>query len=277
MGSTKMTGLERTIGRAFRNRKFLLTALTHPSYQNSIEAKPPRNPTGFGTAQSLNRSDSRAKPSADQFQRFEFLGDSIINYFVATNLYEQFPNADEGLLSRLRSILVSRKLLARLGRSIRLRSYLNLGERERKLPEALKEKMVSDAFEALVAALYFDRGKKAVEQFLMKCFAPYFNQKRLFAFDPNPKSALQEEVQKKFGVLPAYHAQLGKSKDVFTAWVTIKGRMKTKGRGRTKQEAEAQAAAALLKKLKAKSLKSSSAKGIAQEGSGRRLKAPGPI
>ncbi len=225
-----MTRLERTIGCSFRNKNLLSIALTHPSCQNEYEAA----------------------AAGENFQRFEFLGDSILNYFIAREIYERFPKADEGILSRLRSILVSRKLLARIARSIRLRSYLRLGEREQKQPGQIREKILADAFEALVAAIYFDRGRKAVERFLLKCFKSYFNQKKLFQFDPNPKSTLQEYTQKQFGTLPVYRARQEKNHGIFTAWVTIKRRSKTKGQGRTKQEAESQAAAALLRKLKIK-------------------------
>ncbi len=225
-----MTRLEQTIGFRFRNKDLLLAALTHPSYQNEKGAKAP----------------------VKGFQRFEFLGDSILNFFIARKLYDLFPEANEGLLSRLRSILVSKKFLAKTARAIRLRSSLLLGERERKQPALLREKILADAFEALLAAIYFDRGQKAVEKFLLQRFKPYFNQKKLFQFDPNPKSTLQELTQKKFGVLPAYQTRHGENHQSFTAWVTIKRKMKTKGAGRTKQEAESQAAAALLKKLKIK-------------------------
>ena len=225
-----MTKLERTAGLRFRNKNLLLAALTHPSYQN----------------------DKGLKTPVEGFQRLEFLGDSILNFFIARRLYALFPEANEGLLSRLRSILVSKKFLAKIARSIRLRSSLLLGERERKQPKSLHEKIMADAFEALLAAIYFDRGQRAVEKFLLKCFKPYFNQKKLFQFDPNPKSTLQELIQKKFGILPVYQAHHNKNSQSFTAWVTIKRKLKTKGVGRTKQEAESQAATALLKKLKLK-------------------------
>ena len=242
-----MTRLEKTVGCSFRHKNLLLAALTHPSYTNENEPWIPS--------------------SSQSFQRLEFLGDSILNFFIATNLYDRFPEANEGLLSRLRSILVSRKLLARIGRSIGLKTHLKLGERERKQPDSLREKIVADAFEALVAAIYFDRGKTAVEKFLRKCFESYFDQKKLFAFDPNPKSVLQEETQKNFFVLPVYRTQQGKNRESFIAWVTIKGRLKTRGQGRTKQEAEAEAAAGLLKKLKAQSKRLIGKKAIKKQAS----------
>jgi len=223
-----MTRLEQTIGYRFKNKNLLLAALTHPSYQNEKEIN----------------------VLVENFQRLEFLGDSILDFFIARKLYALFPEANEGLLSRLRSILVSKKFLAKIARTIQLRPALRLGERERKLPSALREKILADAFEALVAAIYFDRGQKTAERFLLKCFKPYFNPKKLFQFDPNPKSTLQEYTQKKFGILPNYQSKYEKKRERFKVRVSIKRKMKAEGVGRTKQEAESQAAAALLKKLK---------------------------
>ena len=225
-----MKRLEKTIGLKFRKKDLLRTALSHPSY-----------PTVEQTVE-----------TAINFQRLEFLGDSILNFFIARKLYQFFPKANEGMLSRLRSTLVSRKLLARIARSIHLRIYLPPGKRKREWSEPNREKTLADTFEALVAAIYFDRGEKAVQQFLMKYFKPYFDPKKLFQLDPNPKSALQEYTQKNFGGLPVYQVRSAKNGQAFLASVTIKGRKKAKGKGRTKQEAESQAAAALIKKLKIK-------------------------
>ena len=225
----KKQGLDKTLGRTFRNKRLFLTALTHPSHPAANQN------TGF----------------SEQFQRLEFLGDTILNFFIATELFRRFPQADEGQLSRLRSILVSKKLLAKMARSLRLSDF-NPQTDETNGANSGNDKILSDIFEALIAAIYFDRGKKAANRFLLKHFKPYFNQKKLISFDPNPKSTLQEYAQKKSGILPVYRTQFEKKHGLFTAYVTIKRRMKTKGRGRTKQEAESQAAALLLKKLKFK-------------------------
>jgi ribonuclease-3 len=235
MKPTSSKELDRTLGVTFRNRKLLLAAITHPSFLNEYDQ--------FHARQ-------RMKSNQD-FQRFEFLGDAVLNYFIAAKLYETFPKADEGLLSRLRSILVSRKLLARIARSIRLGRFLLLGTRERGQPVPTREKILADAFESLLAAIYFDRGLKAAEKFLLKCFLPYLDQKKLFRFDPNPKSALQESAQKKFHILPKYRVDRA-SDGLFTASVTLKKNLTAEGKGHSKQEAETQAARALLKKLKAK-------------------------
>ena len=218
---------QKAFGYSFRNPKILKAALTHPSFQEEANA------------QELN------------FQRFEFLGDSILNSFIAHQLYELFPDANEGTLSRLRSVLVCRKLLAQIASKLHLEKYLYLGAQERKQFKIFYEKIMADSFEALIAAIYLDQGTVRVDQFLAKCFKTYLNQKKLTAFQPHPKSLLQEFSQKELKILPIYETKeerLGK----FVSSVKIDETMKAKGRGKTKSEAEAQAAGKLIKKLKVK-------------------------
>ena len=210
MDKSSFGQLERFIGRPFRNKKSLLTALTHPSYP----------------------SQDAQQEVSQNFQRLEFLGDSILNLFIATRLYRLYPDANEGLLSRMRSILVSRKLLARIACTIRLKDALRMGDHERNPSHAAHEKIMADAFEALVAAVYFDRGLKAAEVFLDQCFKPHLDRRKLFRFDPNPKSSLQEFVQKKYGRLPVYRVKQHDDGS-FTAWGSVK-RWGNKGEGGTK-------------------------------------------
>lgn len=231
-----MTGIEKTIGHAFKKQKLLLWALTHPSYPDL--------------------DGSRGL----YFQRLEFLGDSIINSFVAFEIYQIFPDANEGVLSRLRSILVSRKILAEIAGKLKLKKYIRLGHQEEKQFDLIYEKIMADAYEALVAAIYLDRGRKKVEGFLAKCFKPYLNQRKLFQFHSHPKSILQEYSQKKSGVLPRYETQFDPIKNLFQTYASIDKKRKAQGSGRTKQEAEAAAALALIQKLKIKKKKISSRK-----------------
>ncbi len=228
LSQNQVTLCEKKIGVKFKNKELLKTALIHPSFQS------PKIP----------RSHSQ------KFQRFEFLGDSVLNFFAASELFKTFPEGDEGFLSQMRSILVSKKLLAKISRSLGLPKILLTGISGAFGQPLPQDKILADSLEVLIAAIYFDRGPKIAKRFLARCFTPYFNQKKLFRIDPNPKSALQEFVQKKFRVLPTYHSQ--KNQDGFIAWVSVKPLkriLKMKGEGVTKQEAEASAAAMLLTKL----------------------------
>ncbi len=221
-----MTGIEKTIGWKFKRPGLLNSALTHPSFQDLEEA------------------------GGLYFQRLEFLGDAIINSFIAFNIYGSFPNANEGTLTRLRSLLVSKKTLSEIAIRLKLSKFIRVGEQEQKKLEFIQDKILADAFEALIAAIYLDRGRKKVELFLDKCFAPYFKKKNLFDFTSHPKSTLQEYTQKKSGALPKYESAFKIRKEIFETCVTVEKKLKAKGQGRTKQEAEANAAAALIRKLK---------------------------
>lgn len=221
-----MTALEKKLGLSFKNPKLLASALSHPSY------------SGLEASEGL------------RFQRFEFLGDSIINSFVAFQIYQIFPYANEGVLSRLRSILVSRKILAEIAVKLNLYKHLRLSGQEQF--NWVREKIIADAFEAVVAAVYLDCGRKNTELFLTRCFKSYLNRKRLLQFTSHPKSTIQEYSQKKFGLLPVYQTQFDSKKKWFVSYVTVNKKMKTKGTGRTKQEAESEAALKLIGKLKTK-------------------------
>jgi ribonuclease-3 len=164
----------------FKNKIWLESSLAHPSYRNE-------NPS--------------YKFSHD-FDRLEFFGDCVLNYVVCRKLFAKFPQADEGLLSRLRSILVSRKILSRIVRETDLTKHLKLGRGLQGQDDFLKSKIYADAYEAVIAAIYFDQGFDKTEKFLLKCFAGYFDIKKLFRLDPNPKSTLQELSQRHWQKLP---------------------------------------------------------------------------
>ena len=115
----------------FQNLKLKDAALLHPSYRNE-------NPK---------------HELYEDFDRLEFFGDSVLNFVMCQKLYDKFPEADEGLLSRLRSILVSRKILSRIAREIGLPQFLKLGRGLSSQEDFHKSKMFADAFEALIAAL----------------------------------------------------------------------------------------------------------------------------
>lgn len=223
----KHSGLEKVVGVKFKKPKLIEAALSHPSYRNEMPVE----------------TDLAC------FQRLEFLGDAVLNYFIARKLYELFPDANEGQMSRLRSTLVSRKILARVAKTIRLRKFLKLGRIDQNGFAFPEEKILADSLEALIAAIYFDRGLKTTDKFLARYFSPYLNEKKLLRLDPNPKSTLQEMVQKDYHILPTYHPGI-KRGDFFIASVSVRGKLKTNGRGRTLREAEADAAGKLIQKLK---------------------------
>lgn len=204
------------------------SALTHPSFRYENQVK-----------------------GLDHFDRMEFLGDAILNEVICHRIYNSFQDADEGLLSRLRSTLVSRKILIKIARTLKLNTFIRLGRGfKRSSPAFLKAKILADVFEALIAAVYFDRGKKAAERFILKNFEGYFDIKKLFRLDPNPKSTLQEVSQKYWKKLPQYDSVMVAKGIQVTAW--IDGQKRAKAIARSRKEAEEKAARALIIKLRKK-------------------------
>ena len=217
----------RPFGLTFTNPKLLEAALAHPSYRNE---HPP-------------------VPLAD-FDRLEFFGDAVLNYVICCELIKKFPSADEGILSRLRSTLVSRKILARVARHIKLGRFLKLGVGLRKDKGNQQSKILADAFEAVIAAIYEDKGLGAAQGFILKHLSAYLNPRRLLRLDPNPKSTLQELSQKLWKKIPEY------------SWKTVRQGIRVEVRagkkhrtavtGKNRRELEEKAARELLKKLRQK-------------------------
>jgi len=209
----------------FYSKRHLMSAFIHPSFDHE-------NPSG----------------RKSNFERLEFFGDSILNFAVCEKLFEMFPNASEGSLSRLRSILVSRKILSRISKKMELWKLTLFGRNEQFLKDPYRTKLLADILEAFIGALYLDRGLKTARLFIWKYWQPYFNERKLFELDPNPKSTLQEFTQRFYRALPNY--QIKPVKNGFLCKIKLPNRAVGIGKGFSKQESEEQAAQALIVKLK---------------------------
>lgn len=186
-----------------------------------------------------------------EFQRLEFFGDSILNFTICRKLFTEFPELNEGALSRLRSLLVSKKILLKIAREIKLKRCVKIGKDLPLRAISDKTKVLSDCLEAFIGALYLDRGMTQTEKFIGKIYAKLFDLKKLNRLGINPKNTLQEYAQKTTGELPHYKT-IGAGKG-FTSEVFLSKKETAKGEGTTKREAEEKAARALIKKLKIKS------------------------
>lgn len=215
---------------SFRDKRWFLSATTHPSF---------RNENAFDLGET----------ALDDFDRMEFLGDSFLNWTMCKKLYQLFPEANEGFLSRLRSILVSKKILNRIAKEIKLFRHLRFGKSLQEHPDLMNSKMISDCLEAFFAALYFDCGPEKTEKFLLKIFKPYLDAKRLLRLDPNPKGALQELSQKHWQKIPAYSCSVDHSGKV-TACVEISASKKASAHGKNRKDAEEKAARLLIQKIR---------------------------
>lgn len=209
------------------NLSWYQAALTHPSFRN----------------------ENAIGKDLEDFDRLEFLGDSILNEIVCQKLFTLFPEADEGLLSKLRSILVSQRVLSRIAKTIKLGKILHVGKSLRhNLKGPPETKILTDTLEALFAAIFFDQGRAKTETFILKHFKGYFDPKLLFRLDPNPKSTLQEMTLKKWQKLPEYK-HVYSSKGVTTT-VSIGRKRKAKRFDKIKRDSELKAARALIQFLR---------------------------
>ena len=211
------------LGLDFDNPELFLTALTHRS------------------------------ASADNNERLEFLGDSILGFVIAQKLYDTFPNSCEGVLSRLRAGLVNQETLAELARKFQIGDYLRLGSGELKSGGFRRDSILSDALEAIMGALFKDQGFIACQQFIIRLFAEKLNALSLDNWQKDPKTQLQELMQSKKMDLPEYTliSMSGLAHDqVFSVKCTTPMSSKSSvGSGVSRKKAEQSAAEQMLELL----------------------------
>ena len=137
-------------------------------------------------------------------ERLEYLGDSILGFVIAHRLYDMFPSASEGDLSRLRASLVNQTSLAELAREHSLGDYLILGSGELKSGGFRRDSILSDALEAIMGALLKDQGVGICSQWILDLFAKKLAQLDLNNWSKDPKTQLQEFLQSRKIDLPVY-------------------------------------------------------------------------
>ena len=197
----------------------------------------------------------RSAPGANN-ERLEFLGDAVVNLAIAHRLYQAFPLATEGELSRLRARLVSREPLAEIAVSLGLGETLQLGSGELRSGGFRRQSILADALEALCGAIFLDGGLGAVESIIARLFT-----ERIAALPSpealkDPKTRLQEYLQSRSLTLPRYlilgiegedHAQ------TFTVSCEVPGlALRVEGGGSSRRRAEQQAAQAMLEAIEAR-------------------------
>src|SRR5690554_3854573 len=172
--AVRLSRLESALGYVFKQRSLLIQALTHRSH------------------------------GATHNERLEFLGDAVLNFVVASLLFDRFPRTDEGDLSRMRASLVRQATLADIATSLSLSDYLKLGEGELKSGGFRRPSILSDALEAVFGAVYLDGGFEATAYVISRQYEPI-----LLTVDPktlgkDPKTLLQEMLQGRRLDLPVY-------------------------------------------------------------------------
>ncbi|MDY5576981.1 MAG: ribonuclease III [Lachnospiraceae bacterium] len=219
--------LEKTIGYVFQDKKLLELAMTHSSYSNDLK-----------------------KGKMNNNERLEFLGDAVLELTSSEVLFHTYKDKPEGELTRLRASLVCEPTLAACAREINLGSYLLLSHGEERTGGRERDSVTSDAFEALIGAIYLDGGYESSKAFVQKYVLNDIENKHLFY---DSKTILQEILQKDFKERVEYVLtdEAGPDHDKhFKVNAIFQGRVIGAGEGKTKKRAEQQAAYEAILKLK---------------------------
>lgn len=215
--------LQDTLGYVFKQQQLLTQALTHRSYANQNN------------------------------ERLEFLGDGVLNFIIAHQLFDRFNHLSEGDLSRLRAQLVKEATLFDIAQTIKIGELLHLGEGELKSAGWRRPSILSDALEAIIGACYLDGGFEQAEAMVMKLYADKLDNINPESIQKDAKSRLQEYLQSKKISLPDYqvvsiegeaHAQNFK-----VSCEVQKLNIIQHGEGSSRRNAEQQAASLVLKAI----------------------------
>ena len=219
--------LEKAIGYEFRDKSLLAMALVHSSFSNEHK-----------------------KEQIPNNERLEFLGDAALELASSRYLYEHFPEEPEGVLSRRRAAIVCEPSLAECARTVGLGRHLQLGKGEEKNNGRERDSLLSDAFEAVIGAMFLDGGFTVAERFVRRFVMEKMTDKPVYS---DSKTALQETVQSSLTDSICYEllSEEGPEHDkTFTVEVKIGGLPYGTGSGHNKKIAEQEAAAAALERLK---------------------------
>lgn len=224
-----LAALQQTLGVWFNDPSLLEQALVHSSYVNE-------NP-GFA-------------PTSNE--RLEFLGDAILGFIVTEELYQRFSQFSEGEMTKLRSSLVRRDALSRMARAISLGNYLYLGKGEEASGGRRKPANLAGALEALIAAIFLDRGLSAARDFVLRSADKALNKVLSQGVEADYKSQLQEIIQARQQQTPTYKVieAVGPDHDrAFTVEVRVGDTVLGRGSGKSKKVAETEAARSALDRI----------------------------
>ena len=219
--SINISTFQKKIGIIFINRKILLKSLTHKS--------------------------SNAK---ENNEKLEFLGDRVLGLIISKKLLELFPNDKEGVLDKKLASLVNRKKCLEASKNFNLENYLITGNIKSSKNKKIEDKIISDACEALIGAIYLDQGLDIAEKFILKFWKNHISVNMTNQIDS--KTKLQEYSLKKFKILPKYKflSNTGPHhKPTFKIGVSLQNSKMYYATGSSKKDAEQKAAKLMLKKI----------------------------
>ncbi len=223
--------LEQKLGHRFKSAEFLRRALSHSSYAHEIIM------------------------GGDDNEPLEFLGDSLLGFLISEKLFEVFPDRDEGDLSRFKASLVNADTLALKARRLDLGTHLLLGKTAERVGARTKGSLLSDAFEAVLAAVYLDGGVEAARSVVERMFAADIKglTRTGLSQERDAKTALQELLQARARETPRYQIlkESGPAhRRNFLIGLVIEGKLVARGRGRTRKAAEQAAARKVLQAVR---------------------------
>lgn len=224
-----LAALQVRLGYTFRDANLLQLALTHPSVAHEQGAPVQHN------------------------QRLEFLGDAVLQLALTRELYERFPDFDEGPLTKARAKLVNRRTLGTHGRALGLGQHLVLSRGEESHGGRERSSALADACEAVIGAIFLDGGYAVAREFILREFSAGLSDLGVIPTLENPKGELQEFLQARSPEAPRYHVVSTSGPDhdrVFECTVHHAGVELARGAGKSKKAAESEAALAALKKLR---------------------------
>ncbi len=188
-------------------------------------------------------------------ERLEFLGDSVLSLVISQHIYQQFPQADEGDLSRMRALLVKEKTLAEVARHIELGEFIRLGGGELKSGGFRRDSILSDVLEAIIGAIYLDSDFEQARLAVLQLYRHQLENLPDIQSLKDPKTRLQELLQSQQSELPVYDVvqTVGKAHDqTFTVKCLVpEYSIETSGKGSSRKKAEQVAAELALKEISA--------------------------
>ena len=212
--------LEKKLKIIFKNKDLLITSLTHKSFDS-------------------NKNN----------EKLEFLGDRVLGFVIAKKLLELYPNDKEGILDKKLASLVNKKMCLLVCESFELAKYIKTNSSNKKNYK-IEDKIISDACEAIIGAIFLDQGIKVAERFILDLWRVHIDNTTQTKIDS--KTRLQEYSLKKFKKLPIYKLIENsgpRHKPIFKIEVKIKNSKSTIGKGFSKKDAEQNAATQLLKNI----------------------------
>ncbi len=201
----------------------------------------------------LEQALTHRSRSALNYERLEFLGDSILNFVIAAELFERFPDVQEGVLSRVRASLVCKETLASIARKLDLGPHLLLGGGELKSGGADRDSILADALEAIIGAIFKDGGLESARAFVARSYDERLAQVYPSRISKDPKTRLQEYLQARAAGTPSYDVVDVQGKEHqrrFIVECNVTGLAHaTRGEGSSRRNAEQDAAAQALRAL----------------------------